>query len=143
MTTPSYSDNDPRGWCGDPSRGAALGRSTYHAEDPAEFTGKLYIARIILDGDYDINGTYWGGGGDNLYWCASEGGEVDYVDRAGNRARMHAAVKAKYPVAKLVTGPEIEDFRWWCPECDNWPLAADIEECPGCGRTREDCEMME
>jgi len=143
MTTPSYSDNDPRGWCGDPSRGAALGRSTYHAEDPAEFTGKLYIARIILDGDYDINGTYWGGGGNPLFWCASEDGEVDYVIRARNWSAAVNTFGDKYPGVVFVKMDDIEDFRWWCPECDNWPLADDVEECPGCGRTREECEAQE
>lgn len=39
--------------------------------------------------------------------------------------------------------PDIIDTRWWCPECDNWPLADTIEECPDCGRTREECEGME
>ena len=28
---PDYTTNDPKGWCGDPARGAALGRPSYHA----------------------------------------------------------------------------------------------------------------
>jgi hypothetical protein len=31
--TPSYKTHDPKGWCGDPQRGAALGR---HAHKPAD-----------------------------------------------------------------------------------------------------------
>src|SRR6478609_1738176 len=56
-----YGHNDPIGWCGDPRRGAAHGRCSYHAADPLEWTGKLWVSQVHLDnGGYDPNGTYFG-----------------------------------------------------------------------------------
>ena len=77
---PDYSTRDPRGWCGDPSRGAAMGRGTW--EGPKDYQGKIYLRRIRLNnGGYDSNGTYFGHG-EPLYWYASEDGEIDGMLRA-------------------------------------------------------------
>ena len=80
---PSYKTNDPRGWCGDPSRGAALGRRTHQGDNA--FAGKIHIKRVHLDsGGYDRNGTYFGSGPGThpLYWYASSDGDIDDVLRA-------------------------------------------------------------
>ncbi len=86
---PSYKDNDPKGWCGDPSRGAALGRGDIHTEG---FSGVLHLRRVLIDKDgYDENGTYFGTG-QPLYWYASGGGEVDAVLRARDREEAKATI---------------------------------------------------
>lgn len=101
MKTPDYKDNDPRGWCGDPSRGAALGRPTVHDADPATFAYRLFLRRVYLDqGGYDSNGTYFGHG-EPLYWYADEDGTVDGMLRAPNRAVARADVLREYPRAKV------------------------------------------
>lgn len=97
---PSYSDNDPRGWCGDPRRGAAMGRPTVDAEDQTAPI-KLYLRRSYLDqGGYDCNGTYFGIGAP-LYWCADADGTVDFMLRAHSRADAKRQVTARYPSARF------------------------------------------
>ena len=67
---PSYSTRDPKGWCGDPKRGAALGRRDV-LDAPTDQPIRLTLRPIrFVDGDYDVNGTYWGGGRDAvpLWW---------------------------------------------------------------------------
>lgn len=106
-----YKRNDPKGWCGDPSRGAALGRSDLTEPDEETFDAPFTLKRIPLDsGGYDPNGTYFGTG-EPLYWLASEDGTVDIVFRAinGMAARHHA--EKLYPRAKLpdeIVGLDIE-----------------------------------
>lgn len=102
---PDYSTHDPKGWGGDPRRGAALGRPTVQKGDEAAFTGKLYLRRIRLDsGGYDPNGTYFGLG-QPLYWCAddgtSENHSIDFMLRAADRDEAKAAVRARYPNARF------------------------------------------
>lgn len=54
----SYEKNDPKGWGGDPSRGAALGRRDI---TPAPPFGTVIVQEIRLDRyGYDALGTYWG-----------------------------------------------------------------------------------
>ncbi len=96
---PDYSKNDPVGWCGDPRRGAALGRPTISGDK--EFSGKLYIRRIRLCGDYDRNGTYFGCGGDPLYWIASEDCSIDFVIRAKHHDAAKEEVAKMYRNAKF------------------------------------------
>ena len=99
MTKPLYSTNDPKGWCGDPKRGAALGRHSCHTE--RTFTGRVYLNRVRLNADgYDKNGTYFGHGGP-LYWAASSGGEIDFMLRADTRLDARKQVLAEYPEAKV------------------------------------------
>ncbi len=98
---PDYKQHDPKGWCGDPTRGAALGRHSYHAEDSKTFEGKIYLKRVRLNqGGYDSNGTYFGTGSP-LYWASSEDCEVDFMLRAADRADARDQVLAKYPTAKI------------------------------------------
>ena len=98
---PSYQTNDPKGWCGNPSRGAALGRPTIQDADPDAFTGKLYLRRVHLnDGGYDRNGTYFGWGSP-LYWCADESGDIDFMLRAADREDAKCQVLCDYPGARF------------------------------------------
>lgn len=92
-----YQTNDPKGWCGDPSRGAALGRP----EIRGEYTGQtLFITRKQLDGDYDENGTYFGQG-EPLFWVHSEDGDFDFMLRALTLERARDKTRDLYPNAKL------------------------------------------
>lgn len=94
----SYSANDPKGWCRDPKRGAAMGRPSDHCEG---YSGKLHIRHVVLNaGGYDRNGTYFGIGAP-LYWVSSPNGEVDYMLRAGDRMWACAAVANRYPEARM------------------------------------------
>ena len=45
-----YENNDPRGWCGDPKRGAAFGRPATHLETPEAknaYTGALLVSEVL------------------------------------------------------------------------------------------------
>ena len=94
---PDYKTNDPHGWCGNPARGAALGRPTLSGEPE----GKMTLRRVYLDsGGYDPNGTYFGHGSP-LYWYADEGGNVDGMIRSQSRRDAKAQVRALHPGAKF------------------------------------------
>jgi hypothetical protein len=96
----SYATSDPRGWCGDPKRGAALGRPSIHTA-PQNFVGKLHVSRVYLDaGGYDSNGTYFGTG-TPIYWCASEDGTIDYMLRAWDRDQAKTEILVLYPKARF------------------------------------------
>lgn len=98
-----YKRHDPRGWGGNPSRGAALGRAVYQ-DAPKDRPIKLYLRRVRLDsGGYDPNGTYFGHGSP-LYWVSgedAEGNEVDYMLRAYDREDAKAEVRTTYPGARF------------------------------------------
>jgi hypothetical protein len=96
--TPSYKTHDPRGWCGDPRRGAALGRTTRLGSYDGS---RLTLRRVPLDsGGYDSNGTYFGHG-EPLYWCASDDGSIDFCVRATSREGAKQAVRKEIPGAKF------------------------------------------
>lgn len=98
---PDYSTHDPRGWCGDPRRGAALGRP-HVMSAPRDFAGRLFISRVRLDaGGYDKNGTYFGHGPPSLYWVASEDGDIDFMLRANSREDARESALREYPDAKI------------------------------------------
>jgi len=96
---PSYSTNDPKGWCGDPKRGAALGRSNVVGKYDES---KLTLRRVRLNsGGYDPNGTYYGFG-EPLYWCADGAGEIDFVLRAADRKAAKKQVRVYCPGARFL-----------------------------------------
>ena len=108
-----YKRNDPRGFCGDPRRGAALGRGSYNADNPAEWTGKLYVSRVPLDsGGYDKNGTYYGWGGNPLYWVRDAEYEIDYVIRTYNRVFAVLETKVEYPKASFARDLTAKDLAY-------------------------------
>jgi hypothetical protein len=79
----TYQTNGPKGWCGDPKRGAALGRVSRHADGRHTYAAKLHLLRVRIDNQgYDCNGTYFGHGAP-LYWCSSDddAGTIDWVFR--------------------------------------------------------------
>jgi hypothetical protein len=105
---PNYSANDPKGWCGDPKRGAALGRPTVKDASP-DFSGKVHLAKIRMNGDYDCNGTYFGfcSQGEALFWVSTDDNAIDYVIRvrgssaANRREAAKAKVRESYPKARF------------------------------------------
>lgn len=100
-STPDYKTNDPKGWGGDPKRGAALGRRTIDEPVEATFETPLVLRRVPLDsGGYDANGTYFGYP-DNLYWVASSDGKIDRTLRANSRDEAKRKVRTWYPKAKF------------------------------------------
>lgn len=97
MPTPDYSTNDPKGWGGDPKRGAALGRPTIGRNRTPE--GAMTLREVSIDRDgYDCNGTYFGTG-ITLWWYADESGEIDGVLRARTRTEAKSKVVEMYPTA--------------------------------------------
>lgn len=97
---PDYKLNDPKGWCGDPRRGAALGRPDV-GDEPRSYSGRIYLRRVRLNsGGYDPNGTYFGAG-EPLYWLSSDGGTIDRMLRAYSREHARTQVLALYPSAKV------------------------------------------
>lgn len=97
---PTYQTHDPKGWCGDPKRGAALGRHSYLGN--SNFDGKFLLRGVRLNqGGYDCNGTYFGVG-QPLFWFASphEDG-IDDVLRAANREDAKQQILKRYPKAKF------------------------------------------
>jgi hypothetical protein len=96
-----YKINDPKGWCGDPKRGAALGRPAISLA-PEDWSGKLYLSKIRLDsGGYDKNGTYFGIGPPSLYWYVSEDNLIDAMIRANDREAAKKKILEIYKNAKF------------------------------------------
>jgi hypothetical protein len=86
----SYKTNDPRGWCGDPARGAALGRPiiTIPTGQPVP---PLHLSKVRLSSDgYDSLGTYFGCPND-VYWVHSKDGQVDFCVRGATRYEAQQA----------------------------------------------------
>jgi hypothetical protein len=97
---PDYKLHDPKGWCGDPRRGAAMGRPSVRG--PRNFAGRIYLRRVRLDsGGYDSNGTYFGHRDGLIYWYANEDGTIDGTLDAKNRKSAHWQVTVLYPNAKV------------------------------------------
>lgn len=119
---PDYKANDPKGWCGDPSRGAAMGRRDIHDHDDEQPIA-LYLRRVRLDeGGYDVNGTYFGSG-DPLFWYADADGTVDAMLRAKDRGHAIEEVRLRYPRATFVgesIRQEITDACAWMLWAQAW-----------------------
>ncbi len=99
-TAPNYKTNDPKGWQGDPKRGAALGRHSVRVAKP-EYSGTILLSRVRLNaGGYDQNGTYFGHG-EPIYWYANAEGTIDGTCRAEDRECARAHVLRAYPHAKI------------------------------------------
>ena len=128
-----YSTHDPKGWCGDPSRGAALGRVTIKGEA----VGGLTVRRSPLDRQgYDRNGTYFGFGLP-LFWVTDEGGEVDYMERAVSAEDLAKTLNAK-------VGEPLK-LQCWGHGDDACPYESDADEdyldlCEECAWAEQDEE---
>ncbi len=99
MAAPDYKTYDPKGFGGDPKRGAALGRPAIHDKEDPTTPIKLYMRQVNLDyGGYDRNGTYFGAG-PTIYWYANAEGDVDSTLRAWSRSEAKTQVRLLYPKA--------------------------------------------
>jgi hypothetical protein len=97
-----YAENDPRGWCGDASRGAALGRPHIGADRVP--VGIMRLNRVELDaGGYDRLGTYFGLGPPLwfTYGSDSEDESIEMTFRAESREDAESKVLRSYPTAKF------------------------------------------
>ena len=118
-----YSTNDPKGWGGDPRRGAALGRPTIKGVPH----GTIRVQRSPLDRQgYDRNGTYFGSGSP-LYWISDEGGEVDFVERSTEVEDLLRDLRDRYPGNEVVLGEPLSLPCWGHGE-EFCPDKADAEE---------------
>jgi hypothetical protein len=89
-----------RGWCGDPGRGAAMGRSS---DLPLDTHEPLTIRRVPIVDGYDPGGTYWGEPND--LFCVFDGdGRVHYL-----RAESCEAAKAEFPHAEFPLADEVSE----------------------------------
>lgn len=122
-----YKANDPKGWGGDPKRGAALGRPSRKG-DPS-YAGTILVREIQVSADgYDTLGTYWGKG-TPLYWFASEDESIEGTERAPCASDALASVARMYPHATVRAGfvPEeaLDDFLASYIEAALWLTAAE------------------
>lgn len=94
-----YAKNNPGGWCGDPKRGAALGRVDFHGDHTLEV--KLCVRKVPLNsGGYDSLGTYWGHG-EYLYVIATQDSSIEFFERCSTREKAKAYAKTLYPNARF------------------------------------------
>ena len=57
----------------------------------------MYLQRVrFIDGDYDLGGAYWGGGGDPLFCAWAEGVDARVFVRAKDRTLAKRAVKEHF-----------------------------------------------
>lgn len=124
-----YKYNDPRGWGGDSSRGAAMGRMSIK-DIPEDYEAPgftIHVERILIAEGYDPNGTYWGEAGP-LFWIYSEAeveklatwvlhkpkyAELSYIDYCERFVDLEDAVRIvheTWPNAQVI-GSEM-----WCDE---------------------------
>lgn len=126
MKDPDYGQNDPKGWCGDPKRGAALGRPTISGEPD----GVITLRQVILDeGGYDFNGTYFGHG-QYLFWYADADHNLDAMLRASDYDEALGIVSEEFPGVEII---KADDLQPCCagPEDEHCPKPAteDWEYC--------------
>jgi hypothetical protein len=102
--TPMFDyQKEDRGWCGDRSRGASMGRS---GNLSADVRAELRVRRVPLDeGGYDPGGSYWGSGEGTLplFCIFNDEGEA-YV-----RAATFEAAKAHFPFATWTAEAEVSE----------------------------------
>lgn len=92
-----YRKNDPLGYCGEPKRGAAMGRGMTlpKAEELAKRIQpiQMFMSHIQLDsGGYDCCGTYWGGRrGYRYYWAHDREANLEVI--VEGRTRKEASTE--------------------------------------------------
>lgn len=78
------------GWMGDPSRGAAMGRSSGASTVSQLPDRSVYLSRVKLDsGGYDEGGAYWGIG--KPLYCAYSDDYCEYCEYVRADSREDAA----------------------------------------------------
>jgi len=111
-----------RGWCGDRTRGASMGRTS---DLPKDVTGPLQLRHVPLNsGGYDPGGAYWGSP-DNLYMAEDGEGQVSYLRASSLEAARKEFPKATFPVPSEVTEADIDDMLQGYIECALWSSTGD------------------
>lgn len=135
-----YGTNDPLGWCGDPTRGAALGRPSITGTPEGTITVRL--SPLDCQG-YDRNGTYFGSGMP-LFWYADVGGEVDAMERASDAEDLAKVLRERFPEALVLVGEPLTLPCFGagdapCPDkADADPDAYYGDLCEECGWTQQE-----
>jgi hypothetical protein len=114
MTLYDYTLHGPKGWMGDPSRGASLGRGEYRGHG-TDYAGPISIREVALNREgYDRLGAYfgWPGNRDLLYWVASSDCLIDYVLWAPSRSAVEAKVRDEWPQAQIRRS-SVRNFQRW------------------------------
>jgi hypothetical protein len=110
-----FKKNAPKGYCGDPGRGAAMGRADINPK--AEPTGPLTVCFVErYDGGYDACGTYWGCSSDHgLYFAYGndkEGNDIEMIFWAKGDVSARKYMLNMYPdnTVEVVEGEVISSF---------------------------------
>jgi len=141
---PDYTTNDPKGWGGDPRRGAALGRPTIEGTPK----GSITVARSFLDrGGYDRNGTYFGQAAP-LFWYADDECFVDAMTRAADIEDAIKIVSEKFPGVEIKKGKPLPMFCYGalgepCPDGAEVDGEEDTDLCESCQCAEYDAEATE
>lgn len=89
---------DP-GYCGDPRRGASMGRVSHEGDGGPN--KRFYLQRVrINSGGYDSGGAYWGIGAP-LWRYESECGSADGFLRSRDREAAKGAIRAIHVGARF------------------------------------------
>jgi hypothetical protein len=128
-----FKKNAPKGYCGDPVRGAAMGRADINPT--AEPAGPLTVCFVErYDGGYDVCGTYWGCSSDHgLYFAYgddAEGNDIEMLFWAKGDVSARKYMLNMYPdnTVEVIEGEVIssfsedEDEEEEAEEEDNLPL---------------------
>jgi hypothetical protein len=137
----NYSDHDPKGWCGDPSRGAALGRPSVLGLPQ----GVVTVRHSPLDRQgYDRNGTYFGHGAP-LFWYSDEEGNIDSMERGADAEDVARELRERDGYGHVQVGEPLalpcfgagEDP---CPEKANADIEYGWDLCEYCEWTEQETE---
>jgi len=116
MSLERYKKNAPNGYCGDPGRGAAMGRPDINPKPKAEPAGPLTACHVLLDSEgYDPCGTYWGFPpfGDGLYFVhgsTEDGEDIEMLIWAVNILMVRFIVDelGHYVAITVILGEDID-----------------------------------
>ena len=83
-------------------RGAPMGRCDWGLAEHRDRPMMMYLQRVrFIDGDYDLGGAYWGGGGEPLFCAWAEDVEVRVFVRAKDRRAAKLKVNEQFLNAKF------------------------------------------
>ena len=83
-------------------RGAPMGRADWGLAEHREHHMVMNLQRVkLIDGDYDLGGAYWGGGGEPLFCAWTEGIEARVFVRAKDRDAAKLKVNEHFLNAKF------------------------------------------
>ena len=84
------------------AHGAPMGRCDWGLAEHREHHMVMNLQRVkFIDGDYDLGGAYWGGGGEPLFCAWAEGIEARVFVRAKDRRAAKLKVNEHFPNAKF------------------------------------------